>query len=77
MLVLSKKRLHCVAVGGPNGCGLMLNVTVVELQGGSVRLGLEVNTDVRAYRREVSDGMLASGRPGYPAGPAMGQGGAP
>lgn len=43
MLVLSRKQLRSVAVGGPNGCHLMLNVTVLEIQGGSVRLGLEVN----------------------------------
>lgn len=45
MLVVSRKQLRSVAVGDPNGCHLMLNVTVLEIQGGSVRLGLEVNAD--------------------------------
>jgi sRNA-binding carbon storage regulator CsrA len=61
MLVLTRKQLRSVAVAGPNGCELMLNVTVREIQGGSVRLSLEVNTDSPVYRREVSDGIRTSG----------------
>ncbi len=60
MLVLSRKQLRSVAVAGPNGCQLMLNVTVLEIQDGSVRLGLDVNMDSPVYRREVSDRIPAS-----------------
>lgn len=45
MLVLSRKHLRSVPVGVPNGRQLMLNVMMLEILGGSVRLGLEVNTD--------------------------------
>jgi hypothetical protein len=64
MLVLSRKQLRSVAVGDPNGCQLMLNVAVLEIQDGSVRLGLEVNTDphgqVRLEQRAAEQGLERS-----------------
>ena len=77
MLVLSKKHLRSVAIEGPSGCHLMLNVMMVLLQGGGVRLGLEVNTDSLAHRCEVSDRSRASGPSSHPTGYATGQAGAP
>lgn len=77
MLVLSRKHLLSVAVGGSNDCRLMLNVTMVELQGGGVRLGLEVNTDVPVHRCGVSDQSRASALPSRPTGYAARQAGGP
>ena len=42
MLVLSRKQQEAVVVGGSEGFDLMLKVTVLEIQGGKVRLGFEV-----------------------------------
>ncbi len=77
MLVSSRKQLRSVVIGDPNGCHLMLNVTMVELRGGGVRLGLEVNTDSPVHRGEISDRSRASGPSAYSAGCATGQAGAP
>ena len=77
MLVVSRKQLRSVAVEGPNGCHLMLNVTMVELLGGGLRLGLEVNTDSLVYRCDMPDQSRASVPPGCPTGYATGQAGAP
>jgi sRNA-binding carbon storage regulator CsrA len=63
MLVVSRKQLRSVAVGDPNGCYLILNVTMLEIQGVGVRLGLEVN-------------IPRGGEPDCPTGPAMGKAGA-
>ncbi len=76
MLVLSRKHLRSVAVEGPNGYHLMLHVTMVELEGGSLRLGLEVNTDSPFLRCEASDRVRISSPSGRPRGPAAGMAGA-
>jgi sRNA-binding carbon storage regulator CsrA len=61
MLVLRRKQLRSVAIGGPNGCHLMLNVTVLAVQGGSLRLGLEVDTEPPGHRCEVRELSRAGG----------------
>ena len=48
MLVLSRKRLESVVVGGAAGFECLLKVTVLDLKGGSVRLGFEVRVDAIA-----------------------------
>ncbi len=68
MLVLTRKQLRSVAVGGPNGCHLMLSVTVREIQGGSLRLALEVNTDSPVHRCEARERIRASGQSDCPTG---------
>jgi hypothetical protein len=76
MLVVLRKQVRSVVVGDSNGCHLMLNVTMVELQGGSARLSLEVHTDSPVHRCDVSDQSCVSGRPGCPTGLAIGKAGA-
>ncbi len=41
MLVLSRKQQQSVMVGGSNGFEHLLKVTVIEIRGGSVRLGFD------------------------------------
>ena len=53
MLVLSRKRLESVVVGGAVGFERLLTVTVLELRGDSVRLGFEVDSSVPVHRWEV------------------------
>jgi carbon storage regulator len=66
MLVLSRKRLESVVVGGAAGFERLLKVTVLELKGGSVRLGFEVDSSVPVHRWEVWERIHAGGRPTSP-----------
>ena len=50
MLVLSRKNLEAVVVGGSTGFESLLKVTVLEINGGSVRLGFEVDPAVPVHR---------------------------
>ncbi len=42
-------------VGGSAGFERVLKVTVLEIQGGKVRLGFEVDVDVPIYRSELCE----------------------
>lgn len=56
MLVLSRKRQQCVVVGGSGdsvGSERLLKVTVLEINGGKVRLGFEVDPDIPVHRGEI------------------------
>jgi carbon storage regulator CsrA len=63
MLVLSRKNRESVVVGGPNGVERLLKVTVLEIHGGSVRLGFEAGDDFPVHRWEVWERIRAGGRP--------------
>ena len=63
MLVLSRKQLESVVVGGSNGFDRMLKVTVLGIHGERVRLGFEVNKDFPVHRWEVWERIRANGRP--------------
>jgi len=62
MLVLSRKRLESVVVGGAVGFERLLKVTVLELRGGSVRLGFEVDSSVPVHRWEVWEKIRSGGQ---------------
>ena len=66
MLVLSRKRLESVVVGGAVGFERLLKVTVLELRGGSVRLGFEVDSSVPVQRWEVWEKTGSGGQPDSP-----------
>jgi carbon storage regulator CsrA len=53
MLVLSRKSRESVVVGGSAGGEPMLKVTVLEIQGGRVKLGFDVDAKVPVHRLEV------------------------
>jgi carbon storage regulator len=53
MLVLSRKIQESVVVGGADGFEHLLKVTVLEIEGGKVRLGFEVDKQVPVHRSEV------------------------
>ena len=53
MLVLSRKPLESVVVGGADGIERLLKVTVLEIKHGSVRLGFETAADVPIHRWEI------------------------
>src|SRR5262249_59711413 len=67
MLVLSRKRQESVVVGGTAGYARLLTVTVLEIRGGTVRLGFEAAT-VPVHRWEIWERINAGDPPAKPAG---------
>jgi carbon storage regulator CsrA len=63
MLVLSRKRLESVVVGGTVGFERLLKVTVLEFTGSSVRLGFEVDSSVPVHRWEIWKRIHGAGMP--------------
>ena len=61
MLVLTRKSLESVVVGGSAGFERMLKVTVLEIAGSKVRLGFEVDKEVPVHRFEVWERIQATG----------------
>jgi carbon storage regulator CsrA len=68
MLVLSRKHQESVVVGGAPGIEPVLTVTVLEINGASVRLGFEGSPDIPVHRLEVWERILAEGGPGRATG---------
>jgi len=76
MLVLTRKSQEAVVVGGSAGFEQVLKVTVLEICGGKVKLGFEVDKNVPVHRLEVLERLRANGElnrpPGGPAAPVVG-----
>jgi len=53
MLVLSRRSLESVVVGGSGDAQPLLKVTVLQINGASVRLGFEADAKVPVHRWEV------------------------
>lgn len=53
MLVLSRKCDESVVLGGSSGSAHLARITVLEISGGSVRLGFEADKEIPVYREEV------------------------
>ena len=75
MLVLSRKNRESVVVGGSDGFDRIVKVTVLEIYGGKVKLGFEVDKEVPVHRWEVWERIRTGDRPdspvGGPAAPVM------
>jgi len=69
MLVLSRKGLESVVVGGSDGIKLLLKVTVLEIRNNKVKLGFEVDAKVPVHRLEIWERIQAQSRM---EGPAVG-----
>lgn len=67
MLVLSRKCMEAVVVGGANGVAHLLKVTVLEIEKGKVRLGFEAPQDIPVHRLEVWEKIQASAQFEHPA----------
>ena len=71
MLVLSRKSLESVVVGGADGFPRLLKVTVLGIHGAKVKLGFEVDPEVPVHRSEVWERINAAAQAGsLTAGPA-------
>jgi len=69
MLVLSRKSNESVVIGGHNPMERLLKVTVLQICGGRVKLGFEVNDDVPVHRLEVWERMYVAGQKADPTSP--------
>jgi carbon storage regulator CsrA len=66
MLVLSRKSQEAVVVGGSAGFDPLLKVTVLQIRGGNVKLGFEIDSAVPVHRWEVWERIRANGSPNHP-----------
>jgi carbon storage regulator CsrA len=55
MLVLTRKNRESVVIGRPEDMQVVLEITILEIEGGRVRLGFEADTRMPIHRREVWD----------------------
>ncbi|NBT13322.1 MAG: carbon storage regulator [Planctomycetia bacterium] len=55
MLVLTRKNRESVVIGRPEDQEMMLEITILDIEGGRVRLGFEADTKMPIHRREVWD----------------------
>ena len=55
MLVLTRKNRESVVIGQPGEMQIALEITILEIEGGRVRLGFEADTRMPIHRREVWD----------------------
>jgi carbon storage regulator CsrA len=61
MLVLARKSMESVVVGGSGRFERLLKVTVLEIKSGSVRLGFEADASIPVHRSEVWDRIHNNG----------------
>ena len=69
MLVLTRKSQESVIVEGSNGFERLLKVTVLQIDGGKVRLGFEVDSEVPVHRSEVWERLRHRGPSESPTAP--------
>jgi carbon storage regulator CsrA len=60
MLVLSRKSQESVVIGGSDGFHRILKVKVLQIIGGRVKLGFEVDPSVPVHRGEIWERIRAS-----------------
>jgi carbon storage regulator CsrA len=63
MLVLTRKAQEVVVVGGDDDTRPLLTITVLDIVGGTVRLGFQADTSVPVHRWEVWQRIHPNGQP--------------
>ncbi len=71
MLVLTRKAQEIVIVGGPDTPEPLLTITVLDIVGGTVRLGFQADASVPVHRWEVWQRIQADSLPPGRAPPAV------
>jgi carbon storage regulator CsrA len=71
MLVLSRKSQESVVIGGTEAFGRLLKITVLNITGGKVRLGFEIDADIPVHRKEVWDRIKTESSPIGGRGPPV------
>jgi carbon storage regulator len=72
MLVLTRKNRESVVIGRPEDMSVALQITVLDIEGGRVRLGFEADTRMPIHRREVWDRICNGNGDGQAAAAAAG-----
>ena len=71
MLILARKSMESVVVGGSGRFEQLLKVTVLEIKNGTVRLGFEADASIPVHRAEVWERIQeSSGAGGRQRNPA-------
>lgn len=76
MLVLTRKNRESVVIGQPGEMQIVLEITILEIEGGRVRLGFQADSKLPIHRREVWD-RICNGHgqgDGHPNGDGRGNG---
>ena len=60
MLVLTRKNRESVIIGRPGTGNQMMKVTILEVRGGKVRLGIEGDRSIRILRSELLERIPAT-----------------
>jgi len=68
MLVLTRKNRESVVIGRPEDNQVVLQITVLDIEGGRVRLGFEADQKMPIHRREVWDRISNGNGDGKAAG---------
>ena len=63
MLVLTRKSRESIVIGRAEDLEVVLEITILEIEGGRVRLGFEADTRMPIHRREVWDRICNGGSP--------------
>jgi carbon storage regulator len=69
MLVLTRKNRESVVIGQPGEMEIALEITILEIEGGRVRLGFEADNKLPIHRREVWDRICNGNGNGNGASP--------
>ena len=72
MLVLTRKNRESVVIGRADELQIVLEITVLEIEGGRVRLGFEADTRMPIHRREVWDRICNGNGNAHPDGDGNG-----
>jgi len=70
MLVLTRKNRESVVIGRPEDLKVVLEITILEIDGGRVRLGFTANTTMPIHRREVWERICSETANGHASGHA-------
>jgi carbon storage regulator len=62
MLVLTRKCLEVIVVGGADGLEPVVKITVLGIENGKVRLGFEAAANVPVHRMEVWERIQANAK---------------
>ncbi len=74
MLVLTRKNRESVVIGQPGEMRIALEITILEIEGGRVRIGFEADTKLPIHRREVWDRICNGQGNGHENGDGAGKG---
>lgn len=70
MLVLTRKTDQSITLGDPTSADEAIEITVVEIRGDSIRLGIKAPSSVTVHRKEIWDQVQQQNRAAAASQPA-------